>query len=343
MNPRSEQPTRAAIVAVFGRPNVGKSSLLNRLVGEHLSAVSPRPQTTWRNQRGIWTDERGQLVFVDTPGLHEAVSRMNAAMVQAACEGLAGADLRLAVFEAGRLGTRDRRVAELAAAVGPWLAVLNKTDLVDAGQLAADLATLQDWGATETIPASALRGDGLEELRNRLFALAPEGDLLYPDDELSDRPVRDLVAEYVREALFHGLQQEIPYQVLVEVEEFREGSDPLYIRIVLHVERDSQKRILIGEGGRSIREIGRYARRLAEQLLGQQVYLDLWVKVLPKWSRREGGLRRAGLTVGGRVDRKVGALVEHWQRENEPDPAEDREDGPFSGETAAGDGDGDPQ
>lgn len=305
--------TRTAVFAVVGRPNAGKSSLVNRIIGEHLSAVSPKPQTTWSNTRGILTEARGQLVFIDTPGLHDAVTHMNAAMIRAACEGIGAADAALVVICSGRLDEVDRRILDLAASRGPVVVVLSQIDRVTPEQAAADAAVLGGWGADAVQPVSAVTGEGLPELIDRLFGLASPGELLYPEDDLSDRSVREIVAEHVREALFHELGDELPWKVLVEIEEFRESARPVYIRAVMHVERDSQKRIVVGEGGRKIRTIGTRARRAAEVLLDAPVYLDLWVKVLPKWTQREGALKRAGLAVGGRRDPASDALIARWR------------------------------
>lgn len=304
---------RVAIYAVVGRPNAGKSSLVNRVIGEHLNAVSPKPQTTWSNARGILTESRGQLVFIDTPGLHDAVTRMNVAMIRSACEGLGGADGALVVVCAGRIDEIDRRIYDLAATRGPVRVVLSQIDRVDAPAIEADQARIAAWGAERIHAVSSVTGEGLPELLDALFADAHPGELLYPEDDLSDRTLRDIVAEHIREALFHELGDELPWKVWVEIEEFREHVRPVYIRAVLHVERESQKRIVVGEGGRKIRAIGTRARRAAEVLVDGPVYLDLWVKVMPKWTQREGALKRAGLAVGGRSAREIDALIETWR------------------------------
>jgi GTP-binding protein Era len=309
--------SKVAVYAVVGRPNAGKSSLVNRIIGEHLSAVSPKPQTTWSNTRGILTEDRGQLVFIDTPGLHDAVTQMNAAMIRSACQGIGAADAAIFVACSGRLDEVDRRILDLAASRGPVVIVLSQIDRVDPEQMAADVTALQDWGAGQVLTVSAVTGEGLPELIDRLFELAEPGELLYPDEDLSDRSVREIVAEHVREAVFYELGDELPWKVLVEIEEFRESTRPIYIRAVMHVERDSQKRIVVGEGGRKIREIGTRARRASEILLDSPVYLDLWVKVLPKWTQREGALKRAGLAVGGRKDAAADALIERWRQRAE--------------------------
>lgn len=303
---------RSGFVAVLGRPNVGKTSLVNRIVGEQLSAVSRKPQTTWHQVRGIRTDERGQIIFVDTPGLHKALSRMNQAMVLGALDAVADADCALVVVDASDVTAVDREVVELVAARVPTVVALNKIDRVAPEDVHLRSMELSEWGEIDVAATSALEGSYVEELVSRLLSKLPEGPMLYPDEELTDRPVRFLVTEYVRQAIFENLAQEVPYSAFVEIEEFDEARDPIYIKAIIYLERESQKRILIGQGGKQIREIGTRARALTEGLLGQQIFLDLWVKVLHKWTKREQHLRRAGLLVTPQRRHQSRELAERW-------------------------------
>lgn len=303
---------KSGIVAVTGRPNVGKSSLLNRLVGVHLAAVSKRPQTTWAAMRGVMSEEGGQIVFVDTPGLHAARGAMNQAMVTAAAEAIAGADAILWVVEATGLTPQDRRLAPAILEIAgqrPLLVALNKCDLVAPDAVLPLIAVLNDAGVRNLIPVSAHSGANLESLRAALLAAVPEGEPMFPDQELSDRPLRYFAAEFIRQAAFETLHDELPYSLFVEIEDFLEDREPVLVRATLYVERESQKRIVIGEGGRQIKEIGRRARVLLADLMARSVFLELWVKVLPKWTKREAQLKRAGLVVEPKRRQRVAALT----------------------------------
>lgn len=293
----SAVPTVAGYVALAGRPNAGKSTLLNAVVGEKLSIVNPRAQTTWRIVTGIYTGLRAQIVFVDTPGLLDARDLLQRAMLHAARQTVADADVVLLVLDATR--PRQEREAEpvieaVRARHGPLFAAVNKIDIA----APADVDTVATW-AEEELGArvhriSALLGSGVAELRDALEAVLPGSPFLFPADQIASQPVRFFVAELVRETVFEQFRQEIPYSTLCEIEEYDESRRPVYIRATLHVERNSQKGILIGEGGRAIRELGRTAREKIERFVGEPVFLDLWVKTLPGWRRKGGRLRRFG-------------------------------------------------
>jgi GTPase len=283
--------TRAGIVTVVGKPNAGKSTLLNRIVGEKLAIVSDKPQSTRDRVVGIRTTDDTQMVVLDTPGLLNPRYELHRAMRATALRALADADVIVYLADATeRVPPTLEEAAELTSPPrAPVILVLNKVDAlrpVERDELRAILP--------EARFISALTGDGVEALLGELSLALPEGPFLYPEDEISTASVRFFVAELVRETALEQLDEEVPYSLACVVEEFREGRTPVYIRTVLYVERESQKRILIGSGGQRIRDIGRAARAKVEQLVGEPVYLDLWVKVLPNWRKSDSALRRFG-------------------------------------------------
>jgi GTP-binding protein Era len=283
--------TRAGIVTVAGKPNAGKSTLLNRLVGERLAITSPKPQSTRDRIVGLRTEGGVQMVILDTPGLLEPRHHLHRAMLAAAHAALRDADVIVHVVDAARDAPDALAdVAGLAAAPrAPILLALNKSDLLDAA--ARDALAAAHPGA---VLLSARTGDGLDALTSAIAERLPEGPFLYPEDDLSTQHLQFFAREAVREAALEQLDEEVPHAIACEIEEFRETSAPVYIRAVLHVERESQKRILIGGGGQRIKGIGQSARRRIEALLGGAVYLDLWVKVLPNWRRNPAALARLG-------------------------------------------------
>ncbi len=292
--------TRAGYVAVVGRPNAGKSTLMNAMVGEKLSIVTPKAQTTWQRVTGILTDQDFQMIFLDTPGLLEVKDRFQASMLDAAHEALAEADVLLVVLDAKRFKVdRDgpvlRESVELSRA--PRVAVVNKIDLVGPERVEEVARWASDALDAEVIPASALTGEGVEELLGALRERLPESPFFYPPDEIASEPVRFFVAEMIRETVFEQFREEIPYSVACEVGEFRESQDPVYIQATLFADRQPQKRILVGDKGSAIRKLGKASREKIERFLDRPVYLDLWVKVLPGWRRQPRHLRRLGFRV----------------------------------------------
>jgi GTP-binding protein Era len=274
---------------------------MNAFVGERLSIATPKAQTTWQRVTGIVTTERAQMVFLDTPGLLEPRDLLQRSMLSAALEALSEADVTLLVLD-GRdpLSAGERTVVRRALSQGPGaplVGAINKTDVATE----ADVRDLSTWVSEElggeARLLSALTGEGVDPLLSRLEELLPPGPFLYPPDEIAKDPVRFFVAEMVRETVIETFYQEIPYSVFCQIEEFRESQDPVYIQAHLFVERNSQKRILIGKGGSSIRTLGAGARAKIEEFLGRAVYLDLWVKVLPDWRRKRGHLRKLGFSV----------------------------------------------
>ena len=283
--------SRAGIVTVVGRPNVGKSTLLNRLVGEKLSIVSPKPQSTRDRVVGIRTRDDTQFVLLDTPGLLNPRYPLQRAMRATALRALDDADVIVYLADPA-----DGPPPPLAEAAGlpappraPVLTVFNKAD-----RLTGDDRAALGVQAPDAWFISAQSGDGIEALLAACREHLPESPFLYPDDELSTQTVRFFASELVRETALEQLEEELPYSVACEIEEFREGQVPVYIRAVLYVERESQKRILIGAKGARARSIGQAARAKIESLVGQRVYLDLWVKVLPNWRKSAPALRRFG-------------------------------------------------
>jgi GTP-binding protein Era len=283
--------TRAGIVTVVGKPNAGKSTLLNRIVGEKLAIVSAKPQSTRDRVVGIRTTADTQMVLLDTPGLLNPRYELHRAMRATALRALADADLIVYLADATeRVPPSLVHAAELSAPPrAPVITVLNKVDALRPAEHDELRALLPDARFI-----SALTGTGVDELFAELGAALPESPFLYPEDEISTASVRFFVGELIRETALEQLDEEVPYSLACVVEEFREDRTPVYIRTVLYVERDSQKRILIGSGGQRIRDIGRTARAKVEQLVGAKVYLDLWVKVLPNWRKSDSALRRFG-------------------------------------------------
>ena len=283
--------TRAGIVTVAGKPNAGKSTLLNRIVGQKLSIVSPKPQSTRDRVVGIRTAGDVQMIVLDTPGLLNPSYPLQHAMRAAAQLALDDADV--IVYLADALEAPPAPLAEAAGLAAPprapTLLVLNKVDALTSAQRERITAS-----HPQALLVSATTGEGVDTLLDRVTQLLPESPYLYPDEEISTQTVRFFVSEFIRETALELLEDEVPYSVACAVEEFREERVPIYIRAVLYVERDSQKRILIGGKGAQIRDIGRRARAKIEEFVGNAVYLDLWVKVLPNWRKNAAAMRRFG-------------------------------------------------
>lgn len=292
---------RSGRVALVGRPNVGKSTLLNALLGTHLSIVSPKPQTTRHRILGVSTTEEGQIVFVDTPGLHRGAKHaLNRSLNRAVHAALVEVDLVAHVIEAGRWTDEDEAVyAALASERLPRVLVINKVDkLRDKGRLLPFVAQLAERHPYDAVLyVSAQRGQGLDVLRGQLLERLPVGPAHFGEDELTDRSERFLAAEMVREQLMLRLGEELPYATTVEIEQFREREDGLAeIHAVIWVERDGQRAIVIGQGGAMLKQVGASARRAMEKLFGRRVFLKTWVKVRAGWSDNEAELRRLGYT-----------------------------------------------
>jgi len=289
---------RCGFAAIIGRPNVGKSTLLNRIVGQKLTITSSRPQTTRHKILGIKTSPQGQVIYVDTPGLHRAgKSAINRYMNRTAKSALADVDVVLWVIEALRWTDEDQDIlAALAMTEAPVIVVINKVDKVsDKTALLPFLDELAHKGEfTEVIPLSARSGDNVERLEAAVMSYIQEGEAFFPEDQVTDRSERFLAAELLREKLMRRLGEELPYAVTVQVEEFSEQNEVLHIHAVIWVEKESQKAIVIGKGGEALKEIGRRARIDMEQAFGAKVFLKTWVRVKESWSEDERLLRQLG-------------------------------------------------
>lgn len=287
----SPSMTRAGTVSVVGKPNAGKSTLLNRIIGQKLSIISPKPQSTRQRIVGIHTTGDVQMVISDTPGLLDPAYPLQHAMRRTALQALNDADVVVYLTDAteGVPPTLDEAAGAPVPRTTHLVEALNKVDAIDSESLARIRAARPN-----VRPISAITGAGVDELLAEVAEHLPESPFLYPEDDIGTQSTRFFVAELVRETALEQLHEEVPYSVACEVEEFREDRTPWYIRAVVFVERESQKRILIGHKGSQIRELGRVSRQKIEDLVGQPVYLDLWVKVLPNWRRSPRDLKRFG-------------------------------------------------
>lgn len=289
---------RSGYVALVGRPNVGKSTLMNALIGAKVSIVSAKPQTTRNRVSGIYTEPRGQIVFLDTPGVHAGAGALNKYMVDVAMRALGDVDAVLFMSEATRPPGDDERalLAKITAAGAPCVVVLNKVDVASKAALLPIIAAYGELGAFKAVvPISAREGDGVDRLRDELFGLLPEQPAFFPEDQLTEVTERFIAAEVVREKIFELLRDEVPYSTAVEIEKFDEA-DPRLLRIhaVVAVERDGQKGILIGKQGRMLKEIGTRARKELEAFFGTKVFLEIFVRVVPNWTKNAGHMRRFG-------------------------------------------------
>ena len=289
--------TRTGYVTLVGRPNAGKSTLLNQLVGEHLSIVTPKAQTTWQRVTGILSVGTDQMIFLDTPGLLEAKDMLQRAMLGAALEALAEADITILLIDSTtKPDSREAAstIEALSETNAPLHIALNKVDIADEEAIRAWEAWADRELSGSIYKLSSLTGKGVDALLEGLRADLPVGPFLYPEEDIASDSVRFFVAELVRETIFELYHQEIPYSTFCHVEEFRENQDPVYVQVQIFVERESQKGILIGKKGRAIRELGEMARMKIEHFIDMRVYLDLWVKPLKAWRKNRGHLNRLG-------------------------------------------------
>jgi GTP-binding protein Era len=307
---KKKQKLRAGFVAIVGRPNVGKSTLLNRVLGEKVAIVTPRPQTTRTRILGVWNGEGAQIAFFDTPGLHKAKGVLNKRMVEVALSTLPEVDAVLFLVEAGtspdgkvEIGETTRwAAAEVAKRGKPAILGINKMDRAPRATLLPVIDAYKDLHAwADIVPFSALDGENVDELLKSLVAQVPEAErLLFPRDMLTDQAERTLAAEYVREQVMLQTRDEIPYSCAVDIEEFDESQRTdrgglVRISAVIFVERETQKGIVIGKGGRMLKNMGTKARQNMERLLGAKVFLTLTVKVEERWSERPRSLEKLGL------------------------------------------------
>jgi GTP-binding protein Era len=295
VQPTTERPTRAGYVALVGMPNAGKSSLMNRFVDQKLSIVTPFAQTTRERVLGIDTRDGVQMVFLDTPGLVDPRYLLHKSMLHVALEVIHEADVVLLLVDAtDALPQLGPEVMERLRAHPSLIVVSNKQDLASREKRVRVRRWAEEEFGLAPAEVSAATGEGVEALREAVGARLPESPYLFPEEDVSSQSMRFFVSELVRETVFELYEKEIPYSVAVRVEEFRENASPIFIRATIFVERPTQKAILIGAGGAAIKRLGSVARAKIEDFVGAPVYLDLWVKVLPRWRKDALSLQRLG-------------------------------------------------
>ncbi len=293
---------KSGFVAIVGKPNVGKSTLVNAYVGAKIAIVSNKPQTTRRVIRGILTRPDAQIIFVDTPGIHKPLHQLGRVMVEAAMRAVDDVDVVVFLVDGSRMpGEEDVRIGRMLSerCRAPVLLALNKMDLLKPENVQAvteafwALVKYDDW-----MRLSATRGDNRDQLLDQILARLPEGPELYPADQVTDQNLQAIVAELIREQVLLNTRQEIPHSVAVAIEQWEERrADLAHIAATIYVERESQKGIVIGAGGAMLKKIGQSARKEIEEWVGHQVFLELWVKVWEKWRERESSLRELGYAV----------------------------------------------
>lgn len=291
---------KSGYVAIIGRPNVGKSTLLNALMGEKLAIISDKPQTTRNRIQCVYTDEESQIVFLDTPGMQKGRNKLGDYMEKVTLDTVKDVDVVLwLVDESTSMGKWDQFLLEELKKLKkiPKIAVLNKSDLLTAEE---GIRLYEKFVAMDVFagvcPLSAKENRGVKELIETIQALLPDGPQYFPEDTITDQPVRFIAAEIIREKALHYLDQEIPHGIAVEINEMKERKkgEIMYVSATIHCERDSHKGIIIGKGGRKLKGIGKAARIEIEKLLGTQVHLELWVKVSKDWRDKENAVRRFG-------------------------------------------------
>ena len=293
-----DDPFRSGFAAIVGRPNVGKSTLMNHLIGQKVAIMSDKPQTTRNKIHGVYTSDRAQIVFLDTPGIHKPTSKLGDYMNRSADSALTEVDVILFLVDVSEeLGGGDRFIIEkLKRTKTPVFLVMNKIDKVHPDALLPAIVQYRELhGFAEVVPISALNGNNVGTLLEQIIRYLPEGPMYYPADQVTDHPEQFIVAELVREKILQLTYEEVPHSIAVATEEMRvQENGVVYIRAVIYVERDSQKGIIIGKHGAMLREIGAAARQDIEALLGSRIYLDLWVKVKKDWRNQERVLRDFG-------------------------------------------------
>ena len=288
---------KSGFVTVVGRPNVGKSTLVNKLIGEKITITSPRPQTTRHKINTIYTSDRGQIIFVDTPGIHKSKNELDEYMLKQAYKSLEGIDMIIFLVDGTTpFGAGDNFVYKQIKNVDlPIISVMNKIDQLDHNQLIQRKNNYEKNTEAEVIPISATQKKNFDTLLDMVFEKLPEGPQYYPEDMITDQIERSIVAEIIREKIFYFTRDEVPYGVAVIIEEMKERDNGMYyVRANLYVEQKSHKGIIIGKNGKRLRKIGKEARKDIEDLLKTQTYLDLWVKVEKNWRDKEYLVKRMG-------------------------------------------------
>lgn len=303
----SNTPFRCGWVALMGPPNAGKSTLLNSYLGQKIAIVTPRPQTTRNQITGILSDKDAQVIFMDTPGIHQLRGKMNRILLQSAWQAMDDADVLMLILDGDMYARKPDylendlkpMIGALQAEKRPVFIAVNKVDLLgDKSKLLPILESLAGMlPQAEIFPISALKEDGIAMLLDKVKSVLPEGEAQFPDDQLSTLPLRFMAAEIIREKLFLGLRQELPYYIAVDIESWQEEPerDITIINAVIYVGRDSHKGIVIGQGGQNLKNVGQTARKEIAELLGTKVHLELWVKVRENWPEDMSFLHQLGL------------------------------------------------
>ncbi|QHT60299.1 GTPase Era [Paenibacillus lycopersici] len=294
----AKEKFHSGFVAIVGRPNVGKSTLINEVIGQKIAIMSDKPQTTRNKIHGVYTTNNSQIVFLDTPGIHKPTSKLGDFMVKSAIGTLGEVDAALFLIDASEgLGGGDRFIIEALKKVNtPIILVMNKIDKIEPEALLPLIVQYKDLhDFAEIVPISALQGNNVSTLLNVLGSYLPEGPQYYPADQVTDHPEQFVCAELVREKILHLTREEVPHSIAVAIEDMKvQENGVVYIGAVIYVERDSQKGIVIGKQGALLKQVGREARRDIETLLGSRVFLELWVKVKKDWRNQERVLKDLG-------------------------------------------------
>ncbi|TCS83723.1 GTPase Era [Tepidibacillus fermentans] len=297
----NQRKTKSGFVAIIGRPNVGKSTLLNQVLGQKIAIMSDKPQTTRNKIRAIYTNEQGQIIFIDTPGIHKPKSKLGKYMMNLTLTTLQEVDLILYLTDVTeKFGPGEQFIIDQLKSVTktPVYLILNKIDLVTPEELLPIIDQYRKYyDFTEIIPISALKGNNVSTLLEQIYKILPEGPLYYPSDQVTEHPEQFVVAELIREKILNLTREEVPHSIAVVVESMKPGEEnpnTVVIQAVIYVERASQKGIIIGKNGRMLKEIGRQARLDIERLLGSKVFIELWVKVKEDWRNREHLLKDFG-------------------------------------------------
>lgn len=294
---------KSGFVSIVGRPNVGKSTLMNKVIGEKIAIVSDKPQTTRTRIQGIYTSEEGQIIFIDTPGIHKPRHLLGEYMVKVSTRSLEEVDLIYYMTDVSRPfgGGEQFILNQLKDATVPIFLLVNKIDLANEAKVQAHIRDFTSYMSfAEIISLSATEGTNIEGLLEKTFSYLPDGPLYYPEDDLTDQPVSFIAAELIREKALILTRDEVPHSLAVEIEEFDSQSQTkIYLRAVIYTERDSQKGIIIGKNGQMLRNIGEKSRQDIEAMLGRPVYLDLWVKVKKNWRDNEVNLKQLGYRFSG--------------------------------------------
>ncbi|MHC8967112.1 GTPase Era [Priestia aryabhattai] len=294
----SNNEFKSGFVSIIGRPNVGKSTFLNRVIGQKIAIMSDKPQTTRNKIQGVYTEDQAQIVFIDTPGIHKPRHKLGDFMMKVAQNTLKEVDLILFMINATEgLGRGDEFIIErLKDTKTPVFLVINKIDEIHPDELFSIITNYKDlYPFAEIVPISALQGNNVERLLDQIKQRLPEGPQYYPADQVTDHPERFIITELIREKVLHGTREEIPHSIAVVMDSMqRRDNGAVYVGATIIVERDSQKGIVIGKQGKMLKEVGRKARADIEALLGSKVFLELWVKVQKDWRNRASHLRDFG-------------------------------------------------